>query len=221
MKSDELKQTLSEWMDGELDDTHDVKVVKACSDSAELSKSFESYHIIRAALNNETSSHWHAGFSQKVAEALDNEPTVLAPRRRSQQAAFKGWAVAASVALAVVLGAQWWPTSGVAPSGNSGEQFVSQNNSQVKNVADNDTMIAEYHLTNEEQAQLERIDAIFSQYADEKQTAQGSKPYVRLVSGEQVKTFRMTPRQFRQVMAELEKQNREAEQKAKQEQLKQ
>ena len=84
----------------------------------------------------------------------------------------------------------------------------------------NDTMVAEYHLTEDEQAQLERIDAIFSRYSDEKQTVQGSRPYVRLVSGEQVKTFRMTPRQFRQVMAELEKQNREAEQKAKQEQLK-
>lgn len=221
MKSDELKQSLSAWMDGELDSNEDAKVVKACADSEELCKSFESYHVIRAALNNETSSHWEAGFSQRVAEAIGEEPTVLAPRRKAAQSVFKGWAVAASVALAVVLGAQWWPSSLQGPeAGVNGQVTSNEQAFGVDEQVGNDTMVAEYHLTEDEQAQLERIDAIFSRYSDEKQTVQGSRPYVRLVSGEQVKTFRMTPRQFRQVMAELEKQNREAEQKAKQEQLK-
>jgi hypothetical protein len=80
------------------------------------------------------------------------------------------------------------------------------------------TMLAEYHVTDDERAQLERINTIFNQFAQQSSAQEnGALHYVRVVSGEQVRTYRMSPQQFRQVMMELERRNREAEQKARQE----
>ncbi|WMS88591.1 sigma-E factor negative regulatory protein [Pleionea litopenaei] len=207
MKHEDVKQALSQWVDDELHEGAAEETMKECVRSTDAKQSFESYLAIRAAIRGETSAHWQSGFSDRVAQAIANEPTVLAPRKSSKRSVFAGWAIAASVTLAVVFGAQWIPTS-------------IESSIQPEQVANNsDTMLAEYHVTDDELAQLERINTLFNQFANQPtSTSQNNAlPYVRLVSGEQVKTFRMTPQQFRQVMMELEKRNREAEQKAQEE----
>ncbi len=212
MSHDELKQKLSSWMDDELVEHADKEsLYRTCVSDDDTRKTFESYHAIRAALRNETSADWSAGFSDRVSAALESEPAILAPRNLSSaKKTFTGWAVAASVALAVVFGVQMLPMSSGVPGA---DQIADSEVSKPQ-----DTMLAEYHVTDDEAAQLERINNIFDQFAKQSSAKDnGALPFVRVVSGEQVRTYRMSPQQFRQVMVELERRNREAELKAKQE----
>jgi negative regulator of sigma E activity len=213
MSHDELKQKLSSWMDDDLVE-HSEKdtLYHQCVSDDNTRKTFESYYAIRAVLRNESCAEWKAGFSERVSQALENEPTVFAPRNlKSVKKTLTGWAVAASVAFAVVLGVQMMPLS---------QSEMSSNQLAGANAASNKqgTMLAEYHVTDDERAQLERINTIFNQFAQQSSAQEnGALPYVRVVSGEQVRTYRMSPQQFRQVMMELERRNREAEMKARQE----
>ncbi len=208
MKQDDLRQKISAWIDDENDDAHVFSEMLKQEDGI---KTFESYHAIRAVLKQESCEHWKAGFSDKVATAIADEPAILAPSAfASKKKVFTGWAVAASVALAVVLGVQMVPVT----HQSAAEQVVQNSTLDQKS----DTMLAEYHVTEDERAELERINTLFSQFSEQSSLSNdGSLPYVRVVSGEQVKTFRMSPTQFRQVMMELERRNQEAKQKAEQE----
>jgi sigma-E factor negative regulatory protein RseA len=107
-------EKLSAFMDGELDDNGFVDSIK--NDSESLAK-WRSYHVIRSGLRKEASVMPEFDITAQVAAALDQEPTVLAPKskwkslpvvnkvvpflRQSGQLA-----VAASVAAAVILGVQ-------------------------------------------------------------------------------------------------------------------
>ena len=107
-------EKLSAFMDGELDDNGVVDSIK--NDSESLAK-WRSYHVIRSGLRKEASVMPEFDITAQVAAALDQEPTVLAPKskwkslpvvnkvvpflRQSGQLA-----VAASVAAAVILGVQ-------------------------------------------------------------------------------------------------------------------
>jgi len=107
-------EKLSAFMDGELDDSGFVDSIK--NDSESLAK-WRSYHVIRSGLRKEASVMPEFDITARVAAALEQEPTVLAPKskwkslpvvnkvvpflRQSGQLA-----VAASVAAAVILGVQ-------------------------------------------------------------------------------------------------------------------
>ena len=107
-------EKLSAFMDGELDDSGLVDSIK--NDSESLAK-WRSYHVIRSGLRKEASVMPEFDITAQVAAALEQEPTVLAPKskwkslpvvnkvvpllRQSGQLA-----VAASVAAAVILGVQ-------------------------------------------------------------------------------------------------------------------
>ena len=107
-------EKLSAFMDGELGDSGVFDSIK--NDSESLAK-WRSYHVIRSGLRKEASVMPEFDITAQVAAALDQEPTVLAPKskwkslpvvnkvvpflRQSGQLA-----VAASVAAAVILGVQ-------------------------------------------------------------------------------------------------------------------
>jgi len=107
-------EKLSAFMDGELDDNGFVDSIK--NDSESLAK-WRSYHVIRSGLRKEASVMPEFDITAQVAAALEQEPTVLAPKskwkslpvvnkvvpllRQSGQLA-----VAASLAAAVILGVQ-------------------------------------------------------------------------------------------------------------------
>ncbi|MEE4245397.1 MAG: sigma-E factor negative regulatory protein [Kangiellaceae bacterium] len=208
MAQNEIKHSVSEaeqlsaWLD---DDNQMSAELAAALKDPSMRKRYESYHAISAALNNDSCQHWQAGFSDQVAASIADEPSIFAPNNiQSRQRTLAGWAVAASVALAVVFGSQLLPVQQTVISPVVADSSGGQAN-----------MLAEYHVTDDERAELDKINQIFSQYSQQTQANNNSSlPYVRLVSGEQVKTFRMTPQQFRQVMMALEQRNKEAEQKA-------
>ena len=83
----------------------------------ELVEKWRSYHLIRDGLRKELPPELNFDISSKVSAALENEPTILAPRKRLHDLPVIGhvtplvrqggqFALAASVAVAMILGVQ-------------------------------------------------------------------------------------------------------------------
>ncbi|NVK54620.1 MAG: transcriptional regulator [Alteromonadaceae bacterium] len=107
-------EKLSAFMDGELNESEFVDTIK---NDSELLAKWRSYHVIRSGLRKEASVMPEFDITAQVAAALDNEATVLAPRSKWKSLPVIGkivplvrqsgqFAVAASVAAAVILGVQ-------------------------------------------------------------------------------------------------------------------
>lgn len=107
-------ENISALVDGE---TKDEAVISALLDDQALAQKWQRYHLIRGALRNELPPQVDFDLSNKIAAAIDQEATVLAPKRRWQQwpvvaqvipLAKQGgqFAVAASVAAAMIIGVQ-------------------------------------------------------------------------------------------------------------------
>jgi sigma-E factor negative regulatory protein RseA len=99
-----MNENISRLMDGELDD---VEFERCCGElkSAEAMRTWVCYHVIGDHLRG------NAGHSERlsarVARALADEPTVLAPKPRAHapaQSATFAWAVAATLAAVTVVG---------------------------------------------------------------------------------------------------------------------
>lgn len=72
-------ERISAFMDGEVEDNEALAQVARLKQDAGLRQTWETYHVIGDALRGETG---HApGFMNRFSAALEQEPTVLAPRR--------------------------------------------------------------------------------------------------------------------------------------------
>lgn len=101
--NDQLKEKLSAFMDGEIDDSH---IVDSLSQHAEARSAWSSYHLIRDVMNQ----HYVVGASSlagRVASALQDEPTILAPKRwykpKRMLRSASGAAIAATIAAVAIL----------------------------------------------------------------------------------------------------------------------
>ena len=108
------QENLSAFMDGE---STDHEIVGQIKQSPELQAKWQRYHVIRSTLRKEASVAPELDITASVAAALENEPTVMAPRSRWRSIPVIGniapfakqsgqFAVAASVAAALILGVQ-------------------------------------------------------------------------------------------------------------------
>jgi len=107
--SDKYKEHLSHLMDGDISE-HDKLIDKLLEDKS-LSDTWSRFHLIRDVMTNHFVNSGHPDVADRVQRALQDEPTVLAPRRWREpiQAFFKqsaGFAIAASVAAVSVLAIQ-------------------------------------------------------------------------------------------------------------------
>ena len=107
-------ENLSAFVDGELQDSNIIGDIK---DNAEMSGKWQRYHLIRQGLRKEMPEMATFDISDAFAAALEDEPVVLAPKRRWQELPVVAsvvpfvrqsgqLAIAASVAVAMVLGVQ-------------------------------------------------------------------------------------------------------------------
>lgn len=107
-------EKLSAFMDGELNEAEFIDSVK---NDSELQAKWRSYHVIRSGLRKEATVMPEFDITTQVAAALENEATVLAPKSKWQSIPGVNkivpfmrqsgqFAVAASVAAAVILGVQ-------------------------------------------------------------------------------------------------------------------
>lgn len=124
------KERISALMDNE--QLYDQSIQSALKDS-ETQETWERYHIIRDVLHNDLPAQFDLDLSAKIAAAIEQEPTILAPKpdrskmnrvaRLPQKAGrVLHWAgqygIAASVAVAVLAGVQHYQSSQEEPALN-------------------------------------------------------------------------------------------------------
>ncbi|BCO19793.1 MAG: RseA family anti-sigma factor [Pseudomonadota bacterium] len=109
------QEKLSAFMDGEIEGNEIIDAIK--HDEA-LQAKWQRYHVIRGAMRKEASVAPQLDITASVAAALENEPAIVAPKpSRWRSIPVLGsvvpfakqsgqFAVAASVAVAVILGVQ-------------------------------------------------------------------------------------------------------------------
>lgn len=107
-------ENLSAFVDGE---SQDDNIVSHLSNDSDLAAKWQRYHLIRQTLRKEMPQSADFDISAAVADALQSEPAILAPKRTWRDLPVIGnviplvrssgqLAIAASVAVAVVIGVQ-------------------------------------------------------------------------------------------------------------------
>jgi sigma-E factor negative regulatory protein RseA len=97
-----MKDRISALMDGELDERAAAQALEALARDGEALDIWRTYHLISDALGR--SRMLSGGFSARVAAALAQEPTVLAPPRRRAAEPRRWVALAAGVAAVSLVG---------------------------------------------------------------------------------------------------------------------
>lgn len=98
-----MKENISAFMDGELDDRAAAQLIDTLAREREALETWHTYHLISDALRaNRLLSD---GFTARVSRLLAKEPTVLAPSRLQAQPQPRRWyALAASLAAVALVG---------------------------------------------------------------------------------------------------------------------
>lgn len=112
-------ENLSALVDGENSDYSSSRsqVLDAVKDDAELQLKWKSYHLIRDGLRQELPVNMNFDIADRVSQALEAEPAILAPKRTWRDLPLIGnvvpfakqggqMAIAASVAVAMIIGVQ-------------------------------------------------------------------------------------------------------------------
>jgi sigma-E factor negative regulatory protein RseA len=97
-----MKETISTFMDGELDDRAAAAMIDALAKDREALETWRTYHLISDALRD--SSMLSAAFTERVAAQLAKEPTVLGRNRLKPEQPRRWVAMAASVAAVALVG---------------------------------------------------------------------------------------------------------------------
>lgn len=119
-------ENLSALVDGENSDSTSSSshVLDAVKNDAELQLKWKSYHLIRDGLRQELPATINFDIADKVALALESEPAILAPKKTWRDLPLVGsvvpfakqggqMAIAASVAVAMIIGVQQFNQSDV------------------------------------------------------------------------------------------------------------
>lgn len=100
-----MTQEISALMDGQIDTADVGNIIKACHQNDQHKDAWRCYHLIGEALRAE---HEHRpGLEQRILSQLQNEPTVLAPRRRTWLPSVPRIALAAAASVATVSAVAW------------------------------------------------------------------------------------------------------------------
>ena len=99
-----MKEKISALMDGELERHQSAGAIEAVKDGGEARETWRGYHLIGDAMRE--MRMLSPGFAERVGAAIGQEPTVLAPRRRTfaNPAAMRWSALAAGIAAVALVG---------------------------------------------------------------------------------------------------------------------
>jgi len=110
-----MKEHVSALMDGELDESSEGRCLQVLKQDSESRESWDLYHLIGDALRGHTTGSLPRSFDERLAE----EPTVLAPQRKTHHKrhhpVWMGLSVAASVAAVAYVGWMALPFYGPSP----------------------------------------------------------------------------------------------------------
>lgn len=194
--SDKENEALSALMDGELDEMALRRTLNQLDDEPKLKQTWSRYHLQRDTIKGDISAFSTLDISGAISAAIDDEAALEGIKQPSEKKpwwkAVAGLSVAASVALAVVIGARFNPlveTQGV-------QQLASK--TQVKVVTPEITLVKGPSMIAQSNSELEGVDEKVLQQAQErlnsylKQHAQDSAlgqgrtamPFARVVNFE-------------------------------------
>lgn len=162
-----VDEQLSALMDGELEQRQHDAVMAALTDEQGLRSTWRNYHLIGEALRGEE-RHLGIDVSAATRRELDTLPTVLAPRwsqpRIKRMARpLAGTAIAASVAVATVLGWERIGALSTAPdAARMADAKVVEPGRQLS--AAQDTGMAQLALPELTDAELQRQEAYLVQH---------------------------------------------------------
>lgn len=191
--TNQFDERISSLLDGELDEQERLQTLTALERNPELRNRWERYHLASDAIRHSLPPGIDTGFAARVMQALDAEPTVLAPppaKAVTQPVPltkrFAGVAVAASVAMVAVLGVQTLNRDASLSSPQQMAQVpaVNMGNKAVVQVAENPSNPT---LSAPAQA-FHHFDPRLNKYlVDHNQLAtragfQGVMPYARIVA---------------------------------------
>jgi sigma-E factor negative regulatory protein RseA len=159
-----MKENLSAWMDGELEDQQVRQLPQQLKRDAELRGIWDCYHLIGDALRGVQGPDLCA----KICARLDAEPTVLAPQRRGTAEKLRWIALSAAASIAAVAFVGWMALSGVQ---QDSVQIAAMPAAEVKQVAVPAGEVANDYL-------------LAHQRYSPSNAMQGVAPYVRTVSEE-------------------------------------
>jgi sigma-E factor negative regulatory protein RseA len=125
-----MKDRISQLMDGELDDRSAADTIKACGRGGEALATWRTYHLIADAMRD--SRVLSAGFSARVIERLEAEPTVLAPQRTRAES--RTWFVASAAASFAAVGLVGWLAFAPQP-GNAPAQMAEAQKANIQETA--------------------------------------------------------------------------------------
>lgn len=101
-------EKLSAIIDGE--SHYDDVISKAVNSNPILQEGWRNAHLIRDVIQGHAVSHDALSLGQRVSEALEGEPAILAPKKRYNPKAImkqaSGFAIAATIAIVAVLTVQ-------------------------------------------------------------------------------------------------------------------
>ncbi len=105
--ADESAQRLSCMLDGELSAEECAALAERLRGDGEAARRWAMYSCVGDALRSAEVAAWHSeGFVDRVASALEREPTVLAPAALPRPSRLRRWALpggAAAVAAAILV----------------------------------------------------------------------------------------------------------------------
>lgn len=141
-----LKESLSALMDNEAHEIETHRVLNALRQDPALKDIAFSYQLIGETLRKETNAFAGVDLSSTIGDAIADEPVLGAETDEKPTAS--GWqslnrfVVAASVTLAVIVGAQFW--SGQDSSNDGLDGFAEVQREPAKSAADNGMLAADY-----------------------------------------------------------------------------
>jgi len=108
MNDEHLKEKLSALVDNELDELEERRVFTALEGDVALRRTWERYHLVRAALRQDVDVVVVQDAAEQVARRIEAEPSTAVSFRRHRTSRFLGTlAIAASVAAIAITGVQW------------------------------------------------------------------------------------------------------------------
>ncbi len=98
-------ERISAFMDGELEDHEAAGQARRLKENPELRGAWETYHLIGDAMRGEAG--YSSGLAAKIGARLAAEPTVLAPRPRTQLQNVRRVALSAAASIGGVVLVAW------------------------------------------------------------------------------------------------------------------
>lgn len=159
-----MKENLSAWMDGELEDQQTRQFPQQLKRDAELRGNWDCYHLIGDALRGVQGPDLCA----TIGARLDAEPTVVAPQRRSTAERVRWVALSAAAGISAAAFVGWMALPGVQ---QNSVQIAAAPVAEAKQVAVPAGEVANDYL-------------LAHQRYSPSNAMQGVAPYVRAVSVE-------------------------------------